>query len=29
MQGHALWHVLGALAGWCLYRYYESEAVVA
>ena len=27
MQGHALWHVLGALAGWCLYRYYESETV--
>ena len=25
LQGHALWHVLGALAGWCLYRYYESE----
>jgi hypothetical protein len=29
MQGHALWHVLGALAAWCLYRYYESEAVAA
>ena len=29
MQGHALWHVLGALAAWCLYRYYESEAAVA
>jgi len=26
MQGHALWHVLAAMAGWCLYRYYESEA---
>ena len=25
--GHALWHVLAAMAGWCLYRYYESEAV--
>jgi dihydroceramidase len=27
IQGHALWHMLGALAGWCLYRYYESEPV--
>jgi len=29
MQGHALWHVLGALAAWCLYRYYESETAAA
>jgi dihydroceramidase len=28
LQGHAMWHVLGALAGWCLYRYYESETVL-
>ena len=28
LQGHALWHVLGALAGWCLYRYYESETAL-
>ena len=29
LQGHAVWHMLGALAGWCLYRYYASEAVDA
>jgi Ceramidase len=29
LQGHALWHILGALAGWCLYRYYESEVTFA
>lgn len=28
LQGHAVWHVLGALAGWCLYRYYQSEVVL-
>jgi hypothetical protein len=28
LQGHALWHVLCALAGWHLYRYYESEVVL-
>jgi hypothetical protein len=28
LQGHALWHVLGALAAWCLYRYYQSEVVL-
>ena len=28
LQGHALWHVLGAVAGWCLYRYYQSEAAL-
>jgi hypothetical protein len=28
LQGHAVWHVLGALAGWFLYRYYESEVVL-
>ena len=26
LQGHALWHVLGAVSGWCLFRYYASEA---
>jgi len=25
VQGHAAWHVLGALAGWFLFRYYWSE----
>ena len=26
MQGHAVWHVLGAVAAWHLFRYYgESE----
>jgi hypothetical protein len=28
LQGHALWHMLGALAAWCLYRYYESETAL-
>lgn len=26
MQGHALWHILGAISVWFLYRYYASEA---
>lgn len=25
LQGHALWHLLGALAAGCLYLYYRSE----
>ncbi len=25
LQGHALWHLLGAVSVWCLYRYYASE----
>ena len=25
VQGHAAWHLLGAAAGWCLFRYYWSE----
>lgn len=24
MQGHAVWHVLGAVASWYLYRYYAD-----
>lgn len=28
LQGHSLWHLLAALAGWYLYRYYESEVVL-
>lgn len=27
VQGHAVWHLLGALAAACLYRSYEAEAV--
>ena len=26
LQGHALWHLLGAFASACLYRSYEAEA---
>lgn len=26
IQGHAVWHLLGALAAACLYRSYEAEA---
>jgi hypothetical protein len=29
VQGHAVWHVAGALAAWCVFRYYRSEAPVA
>jgi hypothetical protein len=25
LQGHAIWHVLGAVASWQLYAYYRSE----
>lgn len=25
VQGHAIWHILGALASWYLYLYYDSE----
>jgi hypothetical protein len=28
LQGHAAWHLLGALAAACLYRSYEAEAVL-
>ena len=28
LQGHALWHVLGALAAASLYRSYEAEASI-
>ena len=24
LQGHALWHVAGALAAWLLYRYLQT-----
>jgi hypothetical protein len=27
IQGHAIWHVLGALSAYFLYRYYASEEV--
>lgn len=26
LQGHALWHLLGALASFCLFKRYEEEA---
>jgi Ceramidase len=25
VQGHAIWHLLGALALWCTFLYYRSE----
>ena len=25
LQGHALWHLLGAISVYCTYRYYRSE----
>jgi hypothetical protein len=28
VQGHAIWHLLGAVAAYFLYRYYASEQVV-
>ncbi len=24
-QGHALWHVLGAVSMWCFYKYFRTE----
>lgn len=29
LQGHALWHLLGAIAAACLFRSYEAEAETA
>jgi len=29
LQGHAVWHILGAIASYCLYRFYLSERVKA
>jgi len=29
VQGHAIWHLLGALAAYLLYRYYGSESARA
>jgi len=29
IQGHAAWHLLGAIAAACLYRSYEAEGAVA
>lgn len=29
MQGHAIWHMLGAVASWYLFRYYASQRVTA
>ena len=25
MQGHAVWHLLGAVASWYLFRYYDGS----
>jgi hypothetical protein len=25
LQGHALWHLLGAISMWCFYRYFRTE----
>ena len=25
VQGHAVWHLLGAVASWWMYEYYRSE----
>ena len=25
LQGHALWHILGAVAMWCFYKYFRTE----
>jgi dihydroceramidase len=27
MQGHAIWHLLGAVSVWFLYEYYASETI--
>ncbi len=27
LQGHAIWHLLGALGAWFLYLYYRSETL--
>ena len=24
-EGHALWHILGAVAMWCFYKYFRTE----
>lgn len=29
IQGHAIWHILGAVSAYLLYRYYASEGVSA
>ena len=29
LQGHAVWHLLGAVAAYCLFRFYASERVVS
>ncbi|HIF37588.1 MAG: hypothetical protein CXT75_10845 [Methanobacteriota archaeon] len=26
LQGHALWHLLGAVAMWCFYKYFRTES---
>ena len=29
VQGHAAWHVAGAVSAWYLYRYYRSESTIS
>jgi dihydroceramidase len=29
VQGHAVWHVAGAVSAWYLYRYYRSESAIS
>lgn len=29
VQGHAVWHVAGAVSAWYLYRYYRSESTIS
>ncbi len=28
LQGHAAWHVLGAVSAWCIYRYYQQSRII-
>ncbi len=28
LQGHALWHIAGAVSAWLVYRYYDSDTGV-
>jgi len=28
VQGHAIWHLLGAVSAYFLYRYYASELTI-
>ena len=28
IQGHAIWHLLGAVAMWCFYKYFRTESIL-